>query len=300
LCQGPNNSLVISAKAGIQPSCVQLDSGLRWNDESFPGGEILDTTQPKPAAAKKRWSTQRVLDVHRWAANLWTLRVSKPDGFAFTPGHYAKLGLPVADEAAVWRAYSIVSAPAEAFLEFLITLVPDGAMSVQLAKLQVGDELMVEAGAMGFFIASQLGAGETLWMLSTGSGVGPYVSMLRDGSVLGQYRKLIVAHSVRTAAELAYADELRELASRYDGVVRYVPIVTREAAGDGLSGRIPLLIDSGTLQAHISERFDADTARVMVCGNPDFTADTRRLLTARNFQPCRRGLIGSMLFENYW
>ncbi|MEC5387403.1 ferredoxin--NADP reductase [Uliginosibacterium sp. H3] len=255
------------------------------------------------ALSKLRWSAQPVLHIRQWAPTLWTLRVARPEGFTFTPGHYAKLGLPVGDEAAVWRAYSIVSAPAENFLEFLITWVPDGAMSMQLEKLEVGDALMVQSAAMGFFVASQLGGGvahgDSLWMLSTGSGLGPYVSMLREGSLATQYRKLIVVHSARTQAELAYADEFRELAARHTSV-EYVPIVTREAGHSALSGRIPLLIDSGTLAAHVGEQFDASTARVMVCGNPDFTGDMRRLLTARNFQPCRRGLVGSMLFENYW
>ncbi|HSD36440.1 MAG TPA: ferredoxin--NADP reductase [Rhodocyclaceae bacterium] len=260
---------------------------------------------PKPQQAgavptAKRWSAERVLQVQHWAASLWSLRISKPLGFAFTPGHYAKLGLPVGDEAAVWRAYSIVSAPEEDFLEFLITRVPNGAMSQLLAKLQVGDELMLQSAAMGFFVPSQLGAGESLWMLSTGSGVGPYVSILREGSVLARFGKLVVVHSVRTQAELAYTDEFRAFAAQHGKVVQYLPVVTREAGCTALSGRIPQLIESGELMTHAGERFDASTARVMVCGNPDFTADMRRVLTARSFQPCRRGLIGSMLFENYW
>ena len=30
------------------------------------------------------------------------------------------------------------------------------------------------------------------------------------------------------------------------------------------------------------------------------TADMRRLLNERGFQPCRRGMSGTMLFEKYW
>jgi ferredoxin/flavodoxin---NADP+ reductase len=266
--------------------------------------KTVNVTSPKPEQAAvmsdaKRWSAQRVLQVQPWAVNLWSLRISKPPGFVFTPGHYAKLGLPVGDEAAVWRAYSIVSAPEQDFLEFLITHVPDGAMSQLLAKLQVGDELMLQSAAMGFFVPGQLGVGESLWMLSTGSGVGPYVSILREGSVLARFGTLVIAHSVRTLAELAYAEEFRAFAARHAGV-HYVPIVTREAGSTVLAERIPRLIESGSLSGHAGVDFNASTARVMVCGNPEFTADMRRVLTARSFQPCRRGLIGSMLFENYW
>jgi len=272
--------------------------------------------RPQPAISQRArangWSAQRITDVSVWAENLWSVRVSKPEGFVFTPGHYAKLGLPVIaasadqvpdtlpDQGPVWRAYSIVSSPGEDILEFLVTLVPGGAMSDLLRGAQPGAAVMVESAAMGFFIASQLAQGETLWMLSTGSGVGPYVSMLREGSVLQRYRKVVVVHSVRTAAELAYADEFRALAERHEDVVRYVPVVTREAGRTSLSARIPQLVDSGELEDYVGLRLDVATARTMVCGNPEFAAQMRRLLTARSFQPCRRGLIGSMLFENYW
>lgn len=280
----------------------------------------MDTATPpdkSPPAVSQRaranaWSAQRITRVSAWAENLWSVHVSKPAGFTFTPGHYAKLGMPVTDKSAeqipdtlpdqgpVWRAYSIVSSPAEDFLEFLVTLVPDGAMSRQLREAEPGAAVMVESAAMGFFIASQLAPGETLWMFSTGSGVGPYVSMLREGRVLEHYRKLVIVHSVRTVAELAYADEFRAFAARHGESISYVPVVTREAGKTLLSRRIPQLIESGELEAHAGVRLDVATARAMVCGNPEFTAEMRRLLSARAFQPCRRGLIGSMLFENYW
>ncbi|MDB5887374.1 MAG: oxidoreductase NAD-binding domain protein, partial [Rhodocyclales bacterium] len=241
---------------------------------------------------------QRVLHIASWAPNLFSLRITKPAGFLFTPGHYARLGLPVGDESPIWRAYSIVTAPHEEFLEFLVTVVVGGNMSRLLTGITEGAEIMVESAAMGFFVAAQLAPGETLWMLSTGSGVGPYVSMLREGSVCGRYRKVVIVHSVRTSAELAYTEAFRELAAQH--AIEYVPVVTREAGATALAERVPLLVDSGTLAAHVGEKFDAETARVMVCGNPDFTADMRRVLSARGFVPCRRGLSGSMLFENYW
>lgn len=258
--------------------------------------------RPPLSPSQKRWSVERITRITPWSVNLWSLRITKPERFVFTPGHYARLGLPVElapEQAPVWRAYSIVSAPHEDFLEFLVTLVPTGAMSQRLSRMQIGSEVLLEVGAMGFFVASQLAPGETLWMLSTGSGLGPYVSMLRDGGLLKPYRKLVVTHSVRTVAELAYADELKAYALR-DASICYVPIVTREPGMSPLSGRIPHLIESHELENFAACKLDVATARVMVCGNPDFTADMRRLLTARGFQPCRRGLVGSMLFENYW
>lgn len=255
---------------------------------------------PQIPAQKKRWSLERVEALRAWTPSLWSISVSRPADYSFTPGHYARLGLPADAGDAAWRAYSIVSAPSEALLEFLVTLIPGGAFTSQLAAGGRGANVMVEAGAMGFFIESQLSPGETLWMLATGSGVGPYVSMLRDGAVWARYRKIVLVHCVRQAAELAYAEELRRVESARAGAFQYMPIATREPGSTVLSERVPPLIESGALEAAVGEPLDVSTARVMVCGNPDFTGDMRRLLVARKFQPCRRGLVGSMVFENYW
>lgn len=254
---------------------------------------------PTVADFTPRSSAESVLQVQPWTPALWSLRVQKPAGFSFRPGHYARLGFEEGQTPPVWRAYSIVSAPQDAALEFLISLIPGGAFCSRLATLQPGDRLRIDARAMGFFVADQLMPGGSLWMLATGSGLGPYISLLREQHILSAWQDLVVIHSVRHRAELAYADELNQLAAAGGGQLRYIPIVTRETATP-LQGRIPQLLAGGRLEQQVGLQLDPGTARIMVCGNPDFTADMRRLLNARGFQPCRRGQPGTMLFENYW
>ncbi|AOF82967.1 oxidoreductase NAD-binding domain protein [Methyloversatilis sp. RAC08] len=246
-----------------------------------------------------RSTTQTVTAVRRWTDTLLSLRIDRPDGFRFSPGHYVKLGLPAGADDAVWRPYSIVSVEADDELEFLIVLIPGGAFSEALAGIEPGHPVMLSSSIFGFFLEPQLSPGDTLWMLATGTGLGPYVSLLRTPGALDRYRRLILVHSVRLAAELAYRDELEALAVT-DTRLRYLPIVTREAGASALSGRIPALIADGTLAQHAQTPLDPATGRVMVCGNPDFTTDMRALLNARDFVPCRRGNAGSMLFEKYW
>ncbi|MGC3965778.1 MAG: ferredoxin--NADP reductase [Rhodocyclaceae bacterium] len=247
------------------------------------------------------WTNQTIDNWIRWAPNQWSLRIPRPEGFHFTPGHYARLGLPAHSTTdIVWRPYSIVSAPDDKHLEFLVTLIPDGLFTGQLAHLEAGANILLDPAVMGFFVESQLAPGRTLWMLFTGSGLGPYISMLREGGVLKRYESIFVVHSVRTAAELAYANELKALAARHPGVLRYVPVVTREPGNGYLARRIPTMIGDGSLEVLLESALDPAFARVMVCGNPQFTGDMRALLRDKSFQPCRRGLIGSMLFENYW
>lgn len=253
-----------------------------------------------PIPRPQRWTTQTIHQVQRWAPALWSLRTGKPEGFRFTPGHYARLGLPVAGSDPIWRPYSIVSAPAESHLEFLITLVRGGAFTGLLAAPDAPDNLMVESAVMGFFLPEQFAPGGTLWMLATGAGLGPYVSILREGGIWRDFRRIVLVHGVRRAAELAYAAELQSLAGQRPDSFRYVPTVTREPGAAKLSRCIPQLISDGTLEDLVAERLDAASSRVMVCGNPAFTVEMRQLLTARSFQPCRRGFTGSMLFERYW
>ena len=247
-----------------------------------------------------RSTLQPVRSLQRWTHNLWSLRIDRPDGFRFQPGHYTKLGLPAGDEHAVWRPYSIVSAPDDPLLEFLIVLIPGGAFSDRLAAIGPGQNVMLESAVFGFFLEPQLAAGDTLWMLATGTGLGPYVSLLRTPGALDRYRHVVLAHSVRLAAELAYRDELESCVAASGGRLRYLPVVTREPGASALSGRLPQLIADGTLQQQADATLDPASSRVMVCGNPGFTADMRGLLNERGFQPCRRGMSGTMLFEKYW
>lgn len=252
----------------------------------------------------RRFTVERIEQLHRWSSSMCSLRITRPPGFHFQPGHYVRLGLPLPEEktpgATVWRPYSIVSSTADTELELLITLLPEGALTTQLARCAVGQPLALESAALGFFVASQLSPGENLWMLATGAGLGPYVSLLRTPESLKCFSQMVLVHSVRHAAELAYADELSALATASNGCLHYLPIVTREANATQLQGRIPVLLEAGRLQAEANVALLPENCRVMVCGNPDFTADMRKLLTVRGFEPCRRGLAGSMLFENYW
>lgn len=240
-----------------------------------------------------------VLRLVQWSPKTLSLFTSRPEHFAFQAGHYARLSVPEMVPP-VWRAYSIVSAPAEPFLEFFFTLIPGGALSPLLAVLRPGDAVAMSAAAMGFFLADSLADGEVLWLLATGTGIGPYLSILREQSQLHRFSRINLVCSAREAIELAYDAECRALAQQWPQL-RYVPIVTRGEGGCGLRERIPLLLRSGQLEQHLAlTALNPQRDRVMVCGNPDFTADMRTLLNERGFTPCRRGLSGNMIFENYW
>ena len=137
-----------------------------------------------PADAPAKFTEEPVVWLHRWNDGLMSFRIRRDPAYAFTPGQFARIGLRKANGDVIWRAYSIVSAPDEAFLEFFLVVVPTGEFSSRVSQLAVGDRMLVEKQAQGFLTADRFKDGRDLWLLGTGTGLAPYISMLRDHTVL--------------------------------------------------------------------------------------------------------------------
>jgi len=264
----------------------------------------LPLLRPASGPGGERWSRERVLAVRRWTPTLLSFRTTRSPAFRFTPGHYTRLGIGP-DEAVVWRPYSLASAAYDDFLEFIAVLVPGGAFSAALQTLRVGDELRVDKASYGFLTVGQLAPGDDLWLLASGTGLGPFVSILRDPAVWRDWRRLILVHSVRHSAELAWREEIptiprHELFAEAGASLHYLPVATREPGATALSARIPQLLADGRLQQAAGVSLDARSSRVMVCGNPELARELRQWLGARGFATNRRGVPGQMAFEKYW
>lgn len=265
----------------------------------------LPTEITLPPTKAPKWREERVIRHWQWTSRLVSFRISRDPGYHFVPGRYARLGLADATGEIVWRPFSMVSAAHDEFLEFLVVLVEGGEFSRCLSKLKVGDPVLVEKADFGFLTLDQLAPGDTLWMLASGSGLGPFMSLLRDQAPWRSFKHLVLVHSVRQAADLAYRDDILATRDAHAAVgigadLRYFPVVTREAMRGALSARIPQLVEDSRLETAAGLTLDVKKSRVMVCGNPELARDMRRLLTARGFATSRRGVPGQMAFEKYW
>ncbi|MGN6581626.1 MAG: ferredoxin--NADP reductase [Bordetella sp.] len=256
--------------------------------------------------ADAKYTRQTVTRVQAWVpGKLFSLRVSRDPAYVFQPGQFARLGLPAenADEAeavpTLWRAYSMVSAPSDAELEFYSIVVPEGPFSPRLADLRPGDALYVDKTPFGFLTLDRFADGEHLWLLATGTGLSAYLSMLRDPTARQRFARVVLVHGVRTADELAYRDELQALADR-DPRLSYLPIATRQALPGMPQARLTRLIADGGLEQLAGLELDPARSRIMLCGNPAMLADARMLLADRGFAPGRRGIPGNLAVENYW
>ena len=64
--------------------------------------------------------------------------MNRDRGFVFTPGQFARIGIRKESGEIIWRAYSIVSAPHERFLEFFLVVLPTGEFSSRAGKFVPG------------------------------------------------------------------------------------------------------------------------------------------------------------------
>lgn len=252
-----------------------------------------------------KYTRQTLLSRTEWMpGKLFSVRVSRPEGFQFLPGQFARLGLPAEDAAdaapTIWRAYSMVSAPDEAELEFYSVVVPEGDFSTRLAELAPGAGLYIDRTVFGFLTLDRFVDGEDIWLVASGTGLSAYLSMLRDPLLWQRFPRVVLAHGVREVAELAYREEIEALVRHYDGRLRYLPLPTREAFADHPQARLTQLFEDGRLEQLAGISLDPARSRIMLCGNPEMVADTRKLLSARGFAPGRRGNAGNLAVENYW
>lgn len=261
------------------------------------GGIESDTLDAK-------YSRETVLSVRRWSDSLFSFVMTRPAHFRFTAGQFARIGIEVAGDAPIVRAYSVVSSPFAETLEFFSIVVPDGAFTSRLNSLRVGDKLLLERIPYGYLTLARYQEPEPqdLWLLATGTGLAPFLSILQDFAVWQNYRHIVLAYSVRTIEELAYVHEINALAQTYSddngASFQFIPVVTRDPSYP-LHERLPVLIATGQLEQAAHLPLNVATSHVMLCGNPQMIDDTRHALKARGLTMNRRG-VGNIAVENYW
>lgn len=255
--------------------------------------------------SEEKFTRQRLLEVWRWSPSLFSLRCTRDPGFRFRAGQFARLGVRKASGSIVWRAYSMVSAPHDEFLEFFSIVVPDGEFTSELKRLEVGDELLVERQAYGYLTLERFADGRDLWLLASGTGVAPFLSILQDLEVWQRFERVVLAYSVRTVAELAYQPLIAELGRREwlegaaDKLV-YLPVVTREQVPGCLDARLTVLLDSGELERAAGLAISPEHSRLMLCGNPAMVEELRERLKLRGLQLSLSRRPGQLAQENYW
>ena len=227
---------------------------------------------------------ETVTEVEHYTDRLFRFRLTRPGSFRFRSGEFVMLGLP--GEKPVWRAYSIASPSWDETLEFYSIKVPGGPLTERLQRIQPGDQVWFRKKPTGTLVLDALRPGRRLWMISSGTGFAPFASIVRDPEAYEKFEKLIVTHTCREVAELAYSRATVE-AALSDPLVgelardRLDLVTTTTREDSPLTGRITALIKSGRLYERVGlPPMDPADDRVMICGSMAMLKDVRALVEA--------------------
>lgn len=246
--------------------------------------------------------TERILSVRHWADGLFSFTTTRSPTFRFESGMFTMIGLEV-DGRPLLRAYSIASPAYAEHLEFLSIAVPNGPLTSRLRHIKPGDDLMVSAKPTGTLLLHNLKPGRTLYLLATGTGLAAFMGIVREPEVYERFERVVLVHSVRFAAELAYRDLLsRTLAEDEfigDFVTKkfiYCPTVTREVFER--RARITDLLSSGQIFRDFElAPLDPAEDRLMLCGSSDMLSELSAILEALGFSEGSNASPGDYVIE---
>ncbi len=247
---------------------------------------------------------QEVTEVRHWTDRLFSFRLTRPRSLRFRSGEFVMIGLPGADGAKpILRAYSIASPCWDETLEFYSIKVPDGPLTSRLQKIAPGDHVILRPKPVGTLVVDALLPGRRLYLIATGTGIAPFASLLRDPEVYEKFEEVIVTHTCRQVAELAYGAQIvgalaedpliGEFAA---GKVRYLPTTTQEESPH--TGRITDWLSSGRLFGHFGvPPLDPEGDRVMICGSMGLNTDVKAIVEAAGLREGSNSAPGHYVLE---
>ena len=252
---------------------------------------VSPKTDAKPAAALP--DAETVTHVRHYTDRLFSFRVTRPQSLRFRSGEFVMIGLMgEPDEAGrqkpLLRAYSIASPAWADELEFYSIKVQDGPLTSRLQHIRPGDQVIMRPKPTGTLVHDALLPGKRLWFFATGTGFAPFASLLREPETYERFDRVIVTHTCREVAELAYGREIVEeirsdevleelIGEGFADKLTYYPTTTREESPK--MGRITTLLRDGTLFRDLGvEGMSPETDRAMICGSMGLNLEMKAIL----------------------
>jgi ferredoxin-NADP reductase len=171
------------------------------------------------------WSTRvlrgRVDKVVKETDTAATLVIKPGWGWSWKhqPGQYVGIGVDV-DGKWQWRSYSLTTPPQKSpkgHIAITVKAMPEGFLSKHL----------VDGLAPGTVVRLELPKGEfvlpdppppKMLFITGGSGITPVMAMLRTMDRRGTMPDVVLAHSAPNEGEVIFADEIKELDTKYDSL----------------------------------------------------------------------------------
>ncbi|MEM6896917.1 MAG: ferredoxin--NADP reductase [Pseudomonadota bacterium] len=237
---------------------------------------------------------QTVTEVHHYTDRLFRFRVTRPQSLRFRSGEFVMIGLmgdpdpQTGRTKPILRAYSIASPSWDDGLDFYSIKVQDGPLTSKLQHLAPGDQVILRPKPVGTLVHDALLPGKRIWFFATGTGFAPFSSLLRDPETYENYDQVIVTHTCRDVAELAYSAEIVEkvrtdelfqelIGAENLAKLTYYPTTTREESAK--MGRITTLLEDGTVFRDLGIKgMSPETDRAMICGSMGLNMDLKAIL----------------------
>jgi ferredoxin-NADP reductase len=226
-----------------------------------------------PALAPRapgRWQIATVSAIKPQTPSVKSFRLALPMWMPHLPGQHYDVRLTAPDGYSAQRSYSVGSSPLdEGEIELTIDCLADGEVSPYFHEVvQEGDRVEVRGPFASYFVWRGDEPGPVL-LVGGGSGVVPLMAMLRHRRRTQPDAAMRLVYSVRTAADVIYADELGD-----DVVLTY----SREppAGWTGHTGRI----DRALIEAAAPGAMTA-----YVCGSNGFVEAASTLLLEAGLKP---------------
>lgn len=219
--------------------------------------------------SRVEWQTATVVHVHDENADAKTFRLLPQQPHPHIAGQHYVVRLTAPDGYVASRSYSVASAPRpNGEIDLTVVRLDGGEVSTFLHDVvRPGDDLEIRGPIGGWFVWE--GTTPAL-LVGGGSGIVPLMAMLRVARAAGGTDLVHLVASVRSPADLLYADEL----VGPDTTV----VFTRQnpARGSRPLGRLRM----SDLPADV-----ADAPRAYVCGSNGFADHTTRLLLEAGLEP---------------
>jgi ferredoxin--NADP+ reductase len=200
---------------------------------------------------------------------------------------------------------------------YIVWVKPDGtrvpALTPRLALKNVGDRIYLGPKVAGRYTLQSLTDPDAVVIFgATGTGEAPHNAMIVELLRRGHRGPIISLVSVRYRADLAYLEEHRELEGAFPNY-RYYPAPTREP--DTPKRYLQDLVQDGTIEELAGQTLDPSSCHVFLCGNPAMIGlptwdgedpsfeppvGMAQLLHERGFILDRRGVPGTVHYEEYW
>ena len=199
--------------------------------------------------------------------------------YDFLPGQFTMMELPIhEEEKRRRRSYSIASPPdGTNRLEFVIVQLDGGAGTGYLFNnCEVGVEIKMCSPLGRMTLHEPIDY--DICYIATGTGIAPFRSMLLD--LLRNprpHRRIDLVFGTRTASDLLYADEMRELEKSLDQF-HYHPTLSREDVPGCRRGYV-----HSVYQELYGDRPGREDASFYVCGWGDMIRDARKNLQEMGF-----------------